>query len=238
MTACPDCSTPLDRGVCWRCRASIAEARLQRLSVWGDDDWLLKLAQLTLAPVDSTKRLYPLGFAAELPISSPYVLTAQPLIAFTPELLVVAPECAYGTLTDLRVGNRSMFIDATPIPLSIFSPKSWASIEMMHATMGRMAFDMVSVGQTVAIHVDLTPLPKEPLVQEAWKHLGLPCPTHFRCALWGRSVDAADLATPPAPLSSARPTSDLRQLAIEAIQKTPQFNRIVNDLRRRLKNKG
>ncbi len=188
---CEVCGTPLVmQGGCIYCRAVAAEGKLTNISIWGEDEWMRRLAALELEESPGP-RLHVLGFYQELDGRSQYTFSSRPQIIFRPELLTVAPECAaYGMLVDFKVGNRSQLVNADPIPLSVFSPTAWASIEMMRDVMGKLAFDTASIAQDITMHIDLTPPAIfDPLVQEAYAAMGRPIPRAFKAALWGRSVD-------------------------------------------------
>lgn len=245
---CETCGEFMATPECWRCRAQMAERRLSQLSIWGDDDWMRKLAQFEISETSESKpkpRLHALGFQVALGsgCAAVYNAVSRPQILFRPELLTVPPECARGMLLDMQIGNRSCFVDATPVPLSLFNPFNWESVEMMHTVMGRLALDTCPVAMDIKLTVDLAPLPTDPLQLEAWAALGVPVPRTFHCALWGRTPEETTPALLPGPpmlpVHPWDPEKDvLRRLAIEAVQKTPQFDRIVADLRRRLKKQG
>lgn len=247
-SACAGCGTPLDAGTCWRCRASIAEARLQQLSVWGDDDWVRKLAQSEMVGIDGKPRsgraLHPLGFSAKLDATGSGTrlsLVARPQIPFKPVLLTIPPECARGTLVDFQIGNRSQFVSSAPIPLSLFNPKNWDSIEVMWQAMGRFGMDVANVAVGITLYVDLAPLPTDPLVQVAYAQQGIPTPTHFHAALWGYTEweeEPRSLSPSFSPMMLPASEDFARTLALQAVAQTPEFPRIVKQIQRRLKKKG
>ncbi len=178
-----------DTAICLYCRAVTAEGQLARLSVWGEDDWMRRLASLTLGEDRrSHEALTPIGFECNLHAAQPVRLHVRPQMAFRPEMLTVAPDCAHlGTLLDVQIGNRSQLVSPEPIPLSIFNPQSWTSVEMMQRAIGRLEWDTASVAVNITLNLSLAAC--EPLIEEARAALtGLPPPTKFRAALWGRAV--------------------------------------------------
>lgn len=193
LPRCAVCTTPrVGVGECLYCRAVAAEGKLAALSHWGADDWMRRIADLAIDEERLGKKLTPLGFDAELPrgtSAKTINVMARPQVNFHPELFTVSPECAYlGTLVDVRVGNRSMMIDATPVPLSLFSPMSWGSIEIMREVAGRLKWGVVNVAQDISLMIDVSLVNYEPLVEVAREALGMPTPTRFRAALWGRAM--------------------------------------------------
>lgn len=192
---------------CLYCRAVTAEGKLASLSIWGEDEWMQKLASIALdTPEIRRAQLVPLGFHMDLSAMGMGInrLSSRPQVTFRPEWLTVAPECAdMGTIVDLMVGNRSQFVDTSPVPMSIFSPASWGSLEMMREVAGRFSWDTASIAQDIVITIDCTQPPYDPLTIVAREKLGLRTPTAFKAALWGRVVDH-DYG-PDTPLHMAQP---------------------------------
>jgi len=188
LTPCPKCAAPMlvAPGECFYCRAMAAEAKLARLSVWGDDEWMLKLAQL-LPHNNPASKLVPLGFQGDLPPAGRgLVLNVRPQIPFRPEILTVAPECAgLGTLTDFVIGIRSQMVGVTPLPLTVFSPALWQNVKTMHTLLGRMQMDACDVAQDISLRFDITAWPPEPLVEVAMEAVGKQPVTKMRAVLWG-----------------------------------------------------
>jgi hypothetical protein len=209
LPRCPTCTTPqLARAPCLHCRAMEAEMRLASISFFGDDDWMRKVAQLEVEALKSGERLHPLGFFQDFS-SSPssqftFNVVSRPQIPFKPVYLTIAPECAgMGTILDIKIGNRSQFIEATPYPMSIFSPQHWGSMDAMLEVMGQLSFDTAAIAQDITICVDVSLQKYDPLTQVALDHLGLATPTAFKAVMWGRSTMAMmpmpDYVMPPAP---------------------------------------
>lgn len=192
LTRCPNCTTPQlpGAGACLYCRAVEAEGKIQRLSFWGDDEWMLKLASLSFGRSDNA--LTPIGFEIDLDAcrNGPKNVTARTQRIFRPMFLTVDPALAgRGTLIDAKVGNVSQLDFSSGIPLTLFSPMHWASLEVMREIAGRLRWDTASIAQDITLTVDMTLVTYDPLVQVARDAMNLPTPTKFRAALWGRSVD-------------------------------------------------
>jgi hypothetical protein len=197
MPRCGQCDTPLmGTGACLYCRAMAAEAKLAALSMWGEDEWMRKIASLVPDDEDARSRLTPIGFAHELsPGKSTFHVCARSQWRFQPEVLTVDPACAHiGTLLDIKVGNVSQI--ENPISLSLFSPSSWGSIEVMREVAGRMVWGVLGVAVDITLYIDATKPHYDILEEEARKALGMPVPTVFRAALWGRVVDQPSSAQP------------------------------------------
>jgi len=75
-------------------------------------------------------RYHPLVFDREMDAGSDY-LDAQPQLTFRPTLLLVHPTCAEGDLVGFRAGNCETKINNPPMPLSFFSPSTWADASLM-----------------------------------------------------------------------------------------------------------
>ena len=197
LPRCSDCQTPQLPGVtgaCLYCRAVEAEGRLAAVSFWGEDDWMRKIAAITIDPDRPRHALVPVGFELDLSACGrgPVQTMARTQIPFRPELLTVDPACAnLGVLLDAKIGNRAQLIDFAGVPLSLFNPMTWTSIEMMREVAGRFTWGVANIAQDITLTVDLTLMTYEPLVEEARKAMNLPVPTKFRAALWGRAGDDA-----------------------------------------------
>ena len=211
LPRCPDCGYPIlqHSGMlvapggpkCLYCRAITAEGQLQQLSVWGDDEWMRKIASIAFDDSRPDKALSPIGFEIDLADcgKGPVRVITRPQTAFRPVLLTVDPVVApYGTLVDAMVGNRSQTWSASAIPLTLFSPSHWTSLDAMREVAGRFEWDTVSVAQDIALIVDMTMASFDPLVEVARESQNMPTPTKFRAAVWGHVLD------PNAPLVDSR----------------------------------
>ena len=199
LARCPTCTMPQlpGAGPCLYCRAVEAEGRLKELSFWGDDDWMRKIAGLALDDRRPNKALSPIGFEldlAEYRARSGYSVNvmARTQAPFRPVLLTVDPAVAVmGTLLDVKIGNMSQIWSDQPLPLTLFSPLHWASIDVMQEVVGRFKWGTANIAQDITLTIDLTLASYDPLIEEARKATGMPTPTKFRAALWGRLMDTA-----------------------------------------------
>lgn len=187
-----------------------AEGKLAALSYDGDDDWMRKIASLK---ADDLRRpgLMPIGFYSDLDKvgaqKQTWKVVATPQVPFRPEILTVDPACAdLGVFSDMHVGNRSVMVDSTPLPFRLFSPASWASLEVMRGVVGRMEWGgVVSPAVSITLIIDVSRQDYEPLVEVAREAMGYaPRPAAFRAALWGRAVDESrdPIVIPSAPIHS------------------------------------
>lgn len=243
LPRCETCSTPrIGTGPCLYCRAVEAEQKLAAVSFFGEDDWMRKLASLMLDEDgvirERRDRLIPLGFSIDLPqvgTTTTINVIARPQVNFRPEILTVAPECAdVGMLIDAKVGNRSQFINSDLIPLSLFNPLAWGSIEVMREVQGRMAWDTATVAQDITLTIDATRPLYDPLTQVAREAMNLPTPTKFMAALWGRVVDHGEYPrvdgyglAPPPPIHHGSVEN------LEEVMKTLKFASVVNQICKR-----
>ena len=227
LPRCPTCQVPQVGDECLHCRLMDVEAKLARVSFWGDDDWAQKVASLAIIerPKDS---LYPLGFYEDFSDRQgqfTFNIVQRPQVSFKPLMLTVAPECAYmGTLLDFMVGNRSQVVDGSGrYPLSLFSPASYSSPEMMREIVGKFHWDMVQVAQTITLSVDLSIEKYDPLVKMARDSMHMPTPTAFKAVLWGRLIEHD--AEPAVKLHWAGPEN------VKDVEATLQFADVVNKIR-------
>jgi hypothetical protein len=200
LPRCPTCTTPQlpGGGACLYCRAVVAESEIAQLSVWGSDDWMRKIAGFAFDASRPDKALTPLGFEFDLAECrasgrGSWSVTTRPQVPFRPVILTVDPAVApLGVLLDAKIGNRSEMWGGVPIPLTLFSPLHWASLDVMREIAGRFAWDVAQVAQDITLTVDMTIANYEPLVEVAREALNMPTPTKFRAALWGRVMTPDD----------------------------------------------
>ena len=198
LPRCSTCHTPQVGSDCLYCRTMEVEAKLARVSFWGDDEWMQKVASLTIIDRPRTN-LHPLGFYEKIGNRTEYTtnVVSRPMVLFKPMMLTVAPECAYmGTLLDVKVGNRSQMVDAQPLPLSLFSPASYNSPEMMREIVGKFQWDTASVAQDVMLSINVSIERHDRLVEIAHETLHGPRPTAFKAIVWGHMIDHTEDVRP------------------------------------------
>ena len=196
LARCPTCTMPQlpGAGPCLYCRAVEAEGRLKELSFWGDDDWMRKIAGLALDDRRPNKALSPIGFEldlAEYRARSGYSVNvmARTQAPFRPLLLTVDPAVAVmGTLLDVKIGNMSQIWSDQPLPLTLFSPLHWASIDVMQEVVGRFSGHCKHRAGHHAHH-----RPDARVLRSAHRRSpqgdGHAHADQFRAALWGRLMD-------------------------------------------------
>lgn len=193
LPRCPTCSVPQVGDDCLYCRVVEVEAKLARVSFWGTDDWMQKLASLAIREERNPDRLHPMGFYQDMSsVQTGAIINvvSRPQISCRPVWLTVAPECAgMGSLLDVRVGNRSQLVDATAMPLSLFCPNAWESLEMMREVAAKMSFDTCSVAMDIVLTVDLSLQKYDPVVELAHETMYGPRPSAFKAIMWCRLVD-------------------------------------------------
>ena len=163
------CGEPADG--CPQCRALRAEARL----VPGKrDDWWIETMRKGDHVAAQLAREGHDGWDC-LPFSADHFEDIQCVhiieraqILFRGEYLVVDPETADGCLLDLKIGPRSQLINSSPIPLSVFNPKNWGSLDAMREA-ARLKLNVADVAQDITLVIRMRN------------------PGPFRATLWGRS---------------------------------------------------
>jgi hypothetical protein len=229
LPRCSTCQVPQVGDECLHCRLMDVEAKLARVSFWGTDDWMQKIASLAIVDRPND-HLYPLGFHQDFsdrPGKYTFNVISRPQVVFRPMWLTIAPECArMGTLLDCQVGNRSQTIgwQSGGMPLSVFCPNSWASLDAMREVAGKFKWDTVSVAQDVVLSIDVS-IEKydEAVIEIAHETLYGPRPTAFKAILWGKPIGhEVPLASP---IWMAGPHSG------SEIESTLKFADIVSKLR-------
>ncbi len=201
LPTCAVCGVPRVDVECFLCRARLAEQRLAAIGAFDGsaDDWMARVALLRAEALDTKDRLIPLGFEGA-PSKQPVCYTARAQVVFKPWLRTVDPACAvWSTLIDFLAGNRSQLVDATPLPLSLFSPQSWTSPEMMATVAGRFAGDTAMVAQDIRLTVAFDAPVLSPIAQEAYAAQGRPMPDKFRAILWGTHPEIEPAPLPETP---------------------------------------
>ncbi len=156
---------------CPVCRALAAEARL--VPGHGDAWWTETMQKGEHVAEQLAREGH--GDWTCLPFSHDHVegdtltpVLSRSQVLFRGEYLVVDPDSADGLLLDLKIGNRYQTINGEPIPLSVFNPKNWGSLDAMREA-AHLKLDIANVAEDVSLVVLLNK------------------PGPFRATLWGRS---------------------------------------------------
>ena len=186
LPRCSVCGTPRVADKCATC----ALHRLEALTHGEETDWMraqhVVLSEIAEDADDDARRLYPLAFeavGAGRKAGETTRVISRPQFIFRGIFLTIPLECAaFGTIIDIRVGNKSQLVSSTSIPTSLFCPAAWADPTMMPP----VNFDTAVVAQDITIMVSAAQTGVDPLTASAYKKLGIMAPPEdFRAVLWG-----------------------------------------------------